>query len=508
VGIAPNARGQCLECIRVEVDLTAGISKSIALDRCSVCGAYHRNPQWINVEPDSAELLALCLKKASGLDAPTAHGCTRLRLVDAAFIWTEPHCKRLKVKATVRGEVDGGLVLEQQCVIEYVLRGGQCRACERAASQQLWRACVQLRQKAANARVLHYLEQLILAAGVAVECVEIKAVKGGIDFFYAHRTGAERLVNFVSSRAMTRVKTSKQLITHNEKAGTANLRLTWGVEVAPICKDDLVLLPRATAAGLGLPTPLCVVARVGRATLLVHPQSAHTATLSEVAYWKDPFAPLLSRKGAKQFQILDCELERERPTAAAAEGGVREGPRFARGDVQLVRGDDYEHVFSVYTHLGRVLSAGDTAIGYDVQFSSALDGLGDEWPQGVELPDVVLVGKLHTGKRRLRKRKGTHTRSRYGSTAGSECASDASSSVSLTESELGQELDEMIDELAAQEAAGEMLQPGEALAALDLRKRLVDTAEGAEEDDDDDEGDGDGDEHNAAHAGGPRDTDE
>jgi hypothetical protein len=53
-----------------------------------------------------------------------------------------------------------------------------------------------------------------------------------------------------------------------------------------------------------------------------------------------------------------------------------------------------------------------------------------------------------------------------------------------------------------------MLQPGEALAALDLRKRLVDTAEGAEEDDDDDEGDGDGDEHNAAHAGGPRDTDE
>jgi hypothetical protein len=105
---------------------------------------------------------------------------------------------------------------------------------------------------------------------------------------------------------------------------------------------------------------------------------------------------LLSRKGAKQFQILDCELERERPTAATAaaeaesSGGAREGARFARGDVQLVRGDDYEHVLSVFTHLGRVLSAGDTAIGYDVQFSSALDGLGDEWPQDDDIESPPL----------------------------------------------------------------------------------------------------------------------
>ena len=125
VPVAPNERGQCYECIRAEVDITAGISKTIALDRCSVCGAYHRNPQWVSVEPDSAELLALCLKKTRGLDG-AAGANHHLKLVDASFIWTEPHSKRLKVKATVRAELDGGLQLEQQCVIEYVLRGGQC----------------------------------------------------------------------------------------------------------------------------------------------------------------------------------------------------------------------------------------------------------------------------------------------------------------------------------------------------------------------------------------------
>ncbi|KAJ1625574.1 NMD3 family-domain-containing protein, partial [Pavlovales sp. CCMP2436] len=137
--IEPNSRGQCFDCIRAEVDICAGVSKVVALDRCSVCGAFHRNPQWIQIEPESPEMLAMCLKKTHGLDGPTdTQGTSTCKLIDAAFIWTESHCKRLKVKVTLRGEVAGGIVLEQQCVIEYVLRGGQCKACERNASKQTW----------------------------------------------------------------------------------------------------------------------------------------------------------------------------------------------------------------------------------------------------------------------------------------------------------------------------------------------------------------------------------
>lgn len=507
VPIEPNARGQCFACIRTEVDITAGISRSVALDRCSVCGAYHRNPQWIMVEPESAELLALCLKRTRGLDG-SADGAHRLKLVDASFIWTESHSKRLRVKVTVRAELEGGLELEQQAVVEYVLRGGQCRACERLASKQLWKACVQLRQKAPNARVLHYLEQVVLQGGVATGASEIKPVKGGIDFFFLSRHPAEKLVAYLGTYAMTRVKASKTLITHNEKAGTANIRLTWAVEVAPICKDDLVLLPRGTAAGLGLPSPLCVVAKTGTRMLLVHPQSARSACLSETAFWKAPFRPILSRRSAKQFAVLDVELDaHERggtssqcPSAPAslasgsargsgggggmssAGGGAGASSRFARADAQVVRGESYEHVLSVFTHLGRVLSAGDTALGYDVAASSALDDLASELPPGVHIPDVVLIGKVHAGARKHRKRNGTHTRARYGGSraSGSELGTDASSALSGSEpDEAGAaELDALLDELELRADAGEALEPGAELAALQLTAGLSVAEEG------------------------------
>jgi len=35
----------------------------------------------------------------------------RVKMIDAAFLWTEPHSKRLKVKITVQKEVVNGTLL-------------------------------------------------------------------------------------------------------------------------------------------------------------------------------------------------------------------------------------------------------------------------------------------------------------------------------------------------------------------------------------------------------------
>jgi nonsense-mediated mRNA decay protein 3 len=35
-------------------------------------------------------------------------GLKRVKLIDATFLWTEPHSKRLKVKVTVQKEIDTG----------------------------------------------------------------------------------------------------------------------------------------------------------------------------------------------------------------------------------------------------------------------------------------------------------------------------------------------------------------------------------------------------------------
>ena len=53
---------------------------------------------WISCVLESRELLSLCLKRLKGL--------SKVHLVDAGFIWTEPHSKRLKVKLTIQKEVN------------------------------------------------------------------------------------------------------------------------------------------------------------------------------------------------------------------------------------------------------------------------------------------------------------------------------------------------------------------------------------------------------------------
>ena len=69
--------------------------------------------QWIKCSLESRELLGLCLAKLKGLN--------RVRLIDAGFVWTEPHSKRIKVKLTIQAEVLGGAVLQQVFIVDFVV---------------------------------------------------------------------------------------------------------------------------------------------------------------------------------------------------------------------------------------------------------------------------------------------------------------------------------------------------------------------------------------------------
>lgn len=69
---------------------------------------------WNAAKPESKELMALCLARLKPAMA-------KVRLVDAAFVWTEPHSKRVKVKLTIQKEVFSRAVLQQSMVVEFVL---------------------------------------------------------------------------------------------------------------------------------------------------------------------------------------------------------------------------------------------------------------------------------------------------------------------------------------------------------------------------------------------------
>lgn len=91
----------CVNCLRNTVDITESVPKQATVNFCRNCERYLSPPQnWLPAELESRELLAICLRRLKGLK--------EVRLIDAGFIWTEPHSKRLRVKLTVQKEVRRG----------------------------------------------------------------------------------------------------------------------------------------------------------------------------------------------------------------------------------------------------------------------------------------------------------------------------------------------------------------------------------------------------------------
>lgn len=89
-----GASTKCVQVSSVSVPLSTQCDK-VAVDYII---RYLQPPStWLSAALESRELLAICLKRLKGLN--------KVHLVDAGFIWTEPHSKRVKVKLTVQKEV-------------------------------------------------------------------------------------------------------------------------------------------------------------------------------------------------------------------------------------------------------------------------------------------------------------------------------------------------------------------------------------------------------------------
>ena len=91
IPIAPNPANTCASCLASTSDITRGISTEATLHQCRGCQRWHKDAgKWLACELESRELMALCLGKVSGLRT-SKHSGQRVRLVDASWVWTEPH---------------------------------------------------------------------------------------------------------------------------------------------------------------------------------------------------------------------------------------------------------------------------------------------------------------------------------------------------------------------------------------------------------------------------------
>ena len=63
-------------------------------------------------------------------------------MLDASFIWTEPHSRRIKVKVTVQKEVHQNTLLQQTFQVEFVVQNLQCDDCKVSYTPHTWQAQV------------------------------------------------------------------------------------------------------------------------------------------------------------------------------------------------------------------------------------------------------------------------------------------------------------------------------------------------------------------------------
>lgn len=373
----------CYDCIKLTVDITDGIPREANISFCRNCERFLQPPgQWIRADLESRELLAICLRRLRGL--------SKVRLVDASFIWTEPHSRRIRVKLAVQGEALSNTIIQQTFEVEYVVIAMQCPDCARSYTTNTWRATVQIRQKVAHKRTFLYLEQLILKHNAHVDTISINEAKDGLDFFYGQKNHAVKMLDFLNAAVPIKFKKSEELISQDIHTGSSTYKFSYSVEIVPICRDDLVVLPSKLAKSLGNISQFVLCSKVTNALQFLDPKTLQTADLPAQVYWRSPFNALADVSQLVEFIVLDVE-----PT------GISKGKRVL-ADITVARASDLgvnDQEYYVSSHLGALCHAGDSVMGYFIANSNynsdLFDGLNTD-----HIPDVVLVKKLYRRKTR------------------------------------------------------------------------------------------------------------
>ncbi|KAF9739209.1 ribosome-binding protein [Paraphaeosphaeria minitans] len=387
-----SAGAFCYDCIKLKTDVTGGIQREATLHMCRDCDRWLSPPNsWVVARPESRELLALCLKKLRGLH--------KLRIIDASFIWTEPHSRRIKVKITVQSELGDGAIMQQTFEVEYTQNYHQCPDCQKSYTHNTWRACVQVRQKVPHKRTFLYLEQAILKHGAHKDAINIKEMHDGIDFFFAQRNHAEGFVDFLKAVVPANVKKSQELISHDIHTSTKSYKFSYSAEIVPICKDDLVVLPIPLARKIGNISPLTLCNRIGTSINLIDPATLQTAEVDTSVYWRTPFRSLADVQELVEFIVLDIEPM-----------GQSKGRHFL-AEATVSRASDMGSNDSTYytrTHLGGILHVGDSVMGYHMtgtNFNNELFDKLEESKLSSTIPDVVLVKKHYTRSQKAKSKR-------------------------------------------------------------------------------------------------------
>ena len=381
--IDANPSNMCINCLKSEVDITEGISKQLIILWCRTCGRYQK-PPWIVAALESRELLSLCLKKIRGMSKD-------VKLVDADFIYTEPHSRRLKVKVTVQKEMFQGAILQQQFVVEYVVQNLQCSDCQKSYTDHVWAAVLQVRQKVKHKRTFLWLEQLLIKHSVCAKTMGIKEISGGLDFYWGTTSQCQSMVHFLRGVVPIRTTESRKLISEDLTSNTKKFKYTFYAEMVPISRTDLVVLPKKLARTLGGVNELMLCTKVTSSLHLVDVTSLRVVELSAHQFFRDPFVSVMTHGQLIMFDVLNVVKEDANKYRSGRAESNEQNHKSQLCEVHIARASDFVE-FHVASHLGNVLNPGDTVMGYDLTQANLIASSSEKQRN---FPDCVLVKKCY-----------------------------------------------------------------------------------------------------------------
>lgn len=375
----------CVNCLRLEVDISEGIPKQLIISWCKGCGRYLEPPsKWITCTLESKELLMFCLRRVKGL--------SKVKLIEANFVWTEPHSKRLKVKLTCQKEVYNSTILQQTFIIEYIISNQFCVDChqhEAGGDENTWVSVAQVRQKVTHKRTFYWLEQVILRHNAQTNATSIKQSPDGLDFYFSNLSHCKQFVDFLQSVVPIKFQQAKKLIGHDTKSNVHSYKFTYSVEMIPLCKDDLVCLPSKLSHQLGGISPIVIVYKVSNQLHLIDPWTLQSIELANNNFWNNPFRSICTKAYLTEFVVLDIHSP------------ISEHGKFSLCEITVARSSDLgfnDIQFDVRCHFGKFINPGDTLAGYDLTTVNFVDS--DMTDLGVKsLPQIVLIKKVYTNRR-------------------------------------------------------------------------------------------------------------
>jgi len=386
--IPPNPSNMCVNCLRGQVDITEGISKQVTVFWCKGCGRYLNPPNhWLVAALESNELLGYCLKRMKVLN--------KVKLVDASWVWTEPHSKRLKIKITIQREAFRGTILQQSFIVEFIVSNFFCPDCHKVEAKDTWDSVCQLRQHVNHMRTFLWLEQVILKHRANIHCVKIKEHPDGLDFYFSVHNHCTKFLSFLQSVLPIRWKQAKQLQSHDVKSNVFRYTYSYSVEIPPICRDTLVCFPIKLVQQMGGNSPLVLCHKVSNVLHFLDPFTLKEWNIGP-EYWNFSFRHCCDRAHLQEFVVLDIEpMKVERGKLALSEVTVARASDLGRNDT----------TFNTVTHLGNILQHGDSVSGYDLSTINVNDNDMEALRGKSVRSEIILVKKLYPNRRRrIRKR--------------------------------------------------------------------------------------------------------